>query len=134
MKILVDENLPPALAHALQALFKDSHHIEHARSKFGPGKTDLEWINQLNNEGRWIVLSADRRITRNRAEFRAFQSSKLIGFFLSSGLQKAGIVKQMVRILILWDAITHAASSVEGGAMFELPMKSTRVSQLKFPR
>lgn len=134
MKVLVDENLPPALAQALHALFKGTHQIEHARMKFGPGKKDLDWIQELGTDGRWVIISADRRITRSPAEYRAFQSSKLTGFFLSSGLQKAGLVKQMIRILTLWEAINQAASSVGGGAMFELPMKSTRVSQLKFPR
>jgi hypothetical protein len=40
-------------------------------------------------------------------------------------------VKQAERILALWNAMETIAATVEGGAMFELPMKSNRPSQLK---
>jgi len=52
--------------------------------------------------------------------------SKLIGFFMSRGL-----LKQAERLLALWDAIAELSMHVEGGAVFELPMKSTRIKQLK---
>jgi len=38
----------------------------------------------------------------------------------------------MERILALWNAIETQSQIVAGGAMFELPMKSTRIEQLKF--
>jgi hypothetical protein len=131
VKILVDENLPPALAKALAAIFKGRHEVIHLRERFGPGVSDIEWINTLNQEGKWVIISGDRRITRNRAEYQAFRSSRLIGFFLSAGLQKSNSIKQMERILALWENIEELCALVEGGAVFELPMKSTRVKQLK---
>lgn len=81
-------------------------------------------------EGRWIVISGDRRITRNKAEYNAFRSSHLVGFFLSKGLYKSPLIKQMERILALWQTIETQAGHVQGGAMFELSMTSTRVKQL----
>jgi hypothetical protein len=131
VRVLIDENLPPALAKALQALFQGEHEVVHLRARFGPGVKDREWIEKLSAEGRWIVLSGDRRITRNRVEYAAFRSSRLVGFFLSKGLYKAPVVKQMERILALWGAIETQSGIVAGGAMFELPMKSTRLGQLK---
>jgi hypothetical protein len=74
----------------------------------GRGK-DEQWIKALSNEGGWIVISADRRITRSRIEAQAFRTSTLIGFFLSSGLYKSPVVKQMERILALWDTIEKQA-------------------------
>lgn len=130
MKVLIDENLPPALARALNALFADDHEVKHLREFFGPGVKDSEWIPTLSREGRWVVISGDRRITRNKAEYHAFRNSRLIGFFLSAGLYKAPLVKQAERILALWPGIEKLAATVQGGAMFELPMKSTRISQL----
>ncbi len=85
----------------------------------------------LNREGRWVIISGDRRITRNKAEYTIFRSSRLIGFFLSKGLYKAPFIKQAERILALWEGMEALAERVEGGAMFELPMKSTRIKQLK---
>jgi hypothetical protein len=57
--------------------------------------------------------------------------SKLIGFFMSRGLYKSKTIKQAERLLALWDAIAELSMHVEGGAVFELPMKSTRIKQLK---
>jgi hypothetical protein len=131
VRVLIDENLPPALAKALQALFEGEHEVVHLRTRFGPGVKDREWIEKLSAEGRWIVISGDRRITRNRVEYAAFRSSRLVGFFLSKGLYKAPVVKQMERILALWGAMETQSGIVAGGAMFVLPMKSTRLEQLK---
>lgn len=131
MKVVLDENLAPALARALDALFKGEHTIVHLRDKFGRGVTDQRWIDELSHDGQWVVISGDRRITRNRAEYQAFRNSRLIGFFLSKGLYKSRVVKQMERILAMWENMTTLASSVEGGAMFELPMKGSRARQLR---
>ena len=131
MKVLIDEHLPPALARALNTLLGSEHEVSHVRDKFGQGVKDIEWIEALNREGRWVVISADRRITRNKAELQAFRNSKLLGFFMSRSLYKSKITKQAERLLALWDGIADLAARMEGGAMFELPMKSTRIRQLK---
>lgn len=80
MKVMVDENLPPAIAKALAALFVEKHEIVHLREKFGPNVEDIDWISALSTEGLWIIISADRRIARNKAEQQAFKTSKLVGF------------------------------------------------------
>ncbi|PLP58984.1 hypothetical protein CYK37_10760 [Mesorhizobium loti] len=130
MKVLIDENLAPALARSLNALFAGKHEIIHIRERFGSGVTDVQWISELSSEGRWIVISGDRRITRNKAEYNAFRSSQLVGFFLSKGVYKSPIVKQMERILVLWQTIETQSSIVQGGAMFELPMTTTKLKQM----
>ncbi len=131
MKVLFDEHLPPTLARAFAVLFAGQHEIIHLRDRFGPGVKDVEWIETLNRDGRWVVISADRRITRNHCEYNAFRNSKLIGFFMSKGLYKSNTVKQAERLLALWESIEDLSSRIEGGAMFELPMSSTRIKQLK---
>lgn len=130
MKVLIDENLPPALARSLNALFNGKHEIEHNRDFLGPGVKDIEWITRLSSEGRWIIISGDRRITRNKTEYSAFRASNLVGFFLSKGLYKAPLLKQMERILALWHTIETQSAIVQGGAMFELPMTSTKIKQM----
>ncbi|ULJ71675.1 DUF5615 family PIN-like protein [Rhizobium gallicum] len=130
MKVLVDENLPPALARSLSALFNEKHEVIHIRERFGPGVKDIDWIQELSDEGRWIIISGDRRITRNRAEYNAFRASNLVGFFLSRGLYKSPIIKQMERLLALWQTIETQSGIVQGGAMFELPMTSVRIKQM----
>ncbi|TKT81387.1 DUF5615 family PIN-like protein [Aquamicrobium sp. LC103] len=130
MKVLVDENLAPALARSLNALFAGKHEVVHIRERFGPGVKDIEWIVQLSSEGRWVIVSGDRRITRNKTEYGAFRSSNLVGFFLSKGLYKSPITKQMERILALWQAMETQSAIVQGGAMFELPMTSAKLKQM----
>ena len=131
MRVIVDENLSPAIARSLHALFAGEHEIVHIRDKFGPGVKDVEWIQALSADGRWVVISGDRRITRNHLEYNAFRSSRLVGFFLSKGLYKSPVIKQMERLLALWGIIEKQAEIVAGGAVFELPMKSSRIEQLK---
>jgi hypothetical protein len=130
VKVLIDENLPPALARSLNALFAGKHEVVHIRERFGPGVEDIEWITELSAEGRWIVISGDRRITRNKTEYGAFRASNLVGYFLSKGLHKSAILKQMERLCALWETIERQTALVQGGAMFELPMTSTRLKQL----
>jgi hypothetical protein len=130
LKVLIDENLPPALARSLNALFAGKHEIIHVRERYGPGVKDLQWITELSAEGRWIIISGDRRITRNKAEYNAFRSSNLVGFFLSKGLYKSPLTKQMERLLALWLTIETQSALVQGGAMFELPISSTRLKQM----
>lgn len=127
MKVLVDENLPPALAMSLASLFVGKHEVVHLREKFGPSVKDLEWISALNSEGRWIIISADRRIAKNKAEQQAFKASKLVGFFLAPGLQKAKLTKQMERLMALWEIVEKQVELVGGGAMFEIPTSSSKL-------
>jgi hypothetical protein len=131
VKVVFDENLPPALSRAFQCLFPLEHEIIHLRDRFGRGAADIKWISDLSREGRWVLISGDRRITRNRSEYIAFRESRLIGFFLSKGLYKSKVTKQAERILVLWDSMETLAETMQGGAMFELPLRSTRIKQLK---
>jgi hypothetical protein len=131
VKVFFDHNLSPALARAFRELFKPEHEVIALRERFSPNISDVDWITDLSREGQWVVISGDRRITRNRAEYSAFRNSRLIGMFLSSGLHKAPVVKQAERLLALWSAIETVANTVGGGATFELPMSSTRLKQLK---
>jgi hypothetical protein len=131
VRVLFDNNLPPRLARALNELFAGEHEIVALRDKFAQTIRDVEWIQQLSREGTWVVVSGDRRITRNRAERDAFRNSRLIGFFLAKGLFKSKLTKQAERILALWENIEKVVGVVQSGAMFELPMRSTRIKQLK---
>lgn len=119
------------MARALRELFKDEHEVTYLAEKFPRNISDIDWISGLSKEGLWVVISGDRRITRNRAEYHAFRSSNLIGLFLSHGLYKAPVIKQMERMLALWPVIQTVTATVQGGAMYELPLKSTKLRQLK---
>lgn len=131
MKVFFDHNLSPVIARALNELFKGQHEVVALRDKFPRTISDIDWITALDREGRWIIISGDRRITRNKAEQAAFRASKHIGMFMAPGLFKSSVVKQAERLLALWPSIETAAGIVQGGAMFELSMSSLKLKQIK---
>ena len=120
------------MARALRELFGDEHEISILSERVQPHRS--RYAVDRRAEPRRPMGHHLRRlsVTRNRAEYAAFRSSRLVGFFLSRGLYKASVAKQTERILALWSTIETLSANVEGGAMFELPMKSIRVRQIKF--
>lgn len=130
MRVVLDNNLSPRIAAALNALVAPPHEVIALRIRFSPDITDVEWIGRLGEEGGWAVISGDLRITRNRAERDAWRASKLVGFFLSSGLNKLPLMKKAARLITLWDTIESQYRLVQGGAIFELPLRSQKLRQL----
>lgn len=130
MRVLLDNNLPPRIAIALNALVSPAHEVVALRSRFRPDVTDVEWIGRLGEEGGWAIISGDLRITRNRAERDAWRASRLVGFFLSPGLHRLPLMKKAARLIILWDTIESQYRLVQAGAIFELPERSPKLRQL----
>lgn len=131
MKVMLDHNMSPKIARALAALFEGQHVVVPLKDKFPANTSDEVWIEALSKEDKWVVISGDRRITRNKAEYHAFRSSRLVGFFLARSLQKASVTKQAERILAQWDNMEAQVEIVRGSAMFELQMKGSNFTQLK---
>ena len=117
---MFDNNLPPRLAKALQVLFQGDHIVLAVREKFPASTKDIDLIRSLSQDGGWVFVSGDRRITKIKAEREAFRNSKLTGFFLSQGLNKASLVKKAERLLVLWATIETTVKTIQPGAMFEL--------------
>jgi len=131
MKALFDHNLSPRLARCLQALMGNDHEIVALRDRFDMNIKDIDLITRLSEEGGWILVSGDRRITKNKAEKSVFRNSRVVGMFLSKSLYEANIMVQAQRLIVLWPAIETIAANVKGGSMFELPIKSTKLSPIK---
>ena len=121
MRVFFDHNLSHALPEALQAIFPNEHEIVALEKKFPRNISDIDWISALSKEGHWIVISGDRRITRNHAERRVFQNSRLTGFFMAPALYKARVIKQLERLCALWDNTITLES-------FRLKLKHIRCS------
>lgn len=130
MKVIVDENLPPAMAKFLAALFVAEHQIIHLRERFGAGVKDVEWMTALNHEGGWVVISGDKRISRNKAEQAVIRASRLIAFIFAPGLQKAPLLKKMERLMVMWPKMEQQVGLVTGGAMFEIQVKGDRLKSM----
>lgn len=121
MKLLIDHNLPPRLASALNEIFQPADEITALKDKFGRSNLkDEEWIPALGKEGGWSVLSADMAIAKKKPSRDLFINAGLIGFFLSASMQRWPLNKQAARILIIWPQMqSHVKTTANG--VFEMP-------------
>lgn len=132
MNFIFDNNLPPALAQGIGALTKpDGHAVEHLRNRFAPNTPDVDWIEKLGSEGRWIILSGDLRIFRNRHEREVWRASGLTAFFLAKGWINHKFWEQAWRMMRWWPVIVEVAQLVQPGAAFEVPLQYGTKSKLK---
>jgi PIN domain-containing protein len=88
--------------------------------EFGTDMPDEEWIRRLAEDrpSDWIVITADKRIAKNKAERAAWVKATLKGFVFAPGLRKSPVHKQASLLLWQWPAFISKASV---GAIFELP-------------
>lgn len=121
MKLLVDNDLPPRLAKALDAIFFPDDEIVSLRQKFGRADLkDEDWIPTLGAEGGWAVLSADMNIAKKKPSRELFVGAGLVGFFFSPSLQRAPLRLQLARVLTIWpQMVSHMKTTANG--VFELP-------------
>jgi hypothetical protein len=125
LKLFVDENLPPTIARSMHVLLSvEGHEVVSARDKC-PGAADEEWVDLLNREGGWCVLSHDQRMRRDPLAKAAWRSSRLIGFFLAAAFDKRPVTEKVALVLWHWPAIVLQADIVRGPALFELPINRT---------
>lgn len=122
MRVFFDNNLSPYLAHALHALLEpEGDQVVHLTDRFLPQTEDRAWIDTLAGEGRWVVVSADRRIYRNRLEREASRRSRLVVFFLAPQWGKARNIEIAWRLLRWSPRLREQVAIVAAPAAFELP-------------
>jgi hypothetical protein len=132
LKVFLDNNLSPHLAHGLAALLEpEGDQVVHLSDKFPRNTADRVWIETLGNEGGWVVISADRRIGRNPLEREAWRRSRLLVFFLASQWGKSPSIEIAWRLLRSWPRIREAATMFEPPATFEVPFSSGKLRVLR---
>lgn len=131
MKLLVDNNLPPALARGLAEIMAGQDEVIHIRAKFGTGSLpDEAWIDRLGKEGGWSVLSGDRRIATRRPSRHAFLAAGLVGFFPAPAVMRLPIERKAARVLTLWPKLV-AISASAGSGCFEIGVKGEKLHQIR---
>ena len=127
MKCLLDNNLPPSLAKALDALsihqFSDLEQVIALREKFPSDTADIAWIQALGQEGDWFVLSADKFRKNGDLERKALRQSKLIVFCLSKQWSDQPYWEKSAHLLRWWPHIVEQAQRFQGGAAFRAPWR-----------
>jgi hypothetical protein len=123
LKVFFDNNLSPYLAHALDVLLgPEGDRVVHLTDRFSADTEDRVWMTALGDERGWIVISADRRIHRNRLERDAWRRSGLVVFFLSPQWHRLRSTDIAWRLLRWWPRIRDQAGIVAPPAAFELPL------------
>jgi PIN like domain len=121
LKLLLDNHLSPRLAHCLEALFIDDHHVVALRDKFAANTTDVEWITALDQEGGWAVITRDLHIRTRPHERAALDKSNIVFFFLASARRKIPVEDTAVR-LIRWIPKIATQTALAASGRFELPI------------
>ncbi|MAC99133.1 hypothetical protein CNQ84_14585 [Pseudomonas abyssi] len=120
MKFLLDNNLPPALAKALNELSKiDNHQVVGLKEKFAPNTSDIELVQQLKTEGNWVLVSKDK-FSKGNMEKRAIRESELAVFILARQWQNAPYWDVAHNLVRWWPAITGQAERISGGGVFKV--------------
>ncbi|MEQ1526471.1 MAG: DUF5615 family PIN-like protein [Gallionella sp.] len=119
MKFLVDNNLPPALAHALRELSKpENHEVVHLKDRFRANTPDIDWINDLSLEGAWIVITHDS--LNKGLEREALRRAGLLVFFLDKSWKDHKFWEKAHNLVKWWPRIIEQASGIQGGAAFKV--------------
>lgn len=120
MNFIIDNNLPPAIARALNELCKsDGHVVVALKDRFAANTPDIHWITELSQEGGWAVVSQDR-FTKGDAERQAFRDSGLPIFCLAKQWGQMAYWQKAENLVRWWPAITQQAGLIRGGAAFRV--------------
>lgn len=133
MKLLLDNNLPPALARALHQLtireWENRHQVHALRDRFPENTPDTEWIAALSEEGGWVVITHDR--LSKGLEREALKRAGLKVFLLDKSWKNHRFWEKSVRLARWWPRIIEQADGVTGGAAFQVPWNFGGKGQFK---
>jgi hypothetical protein len=124
LKFFFDNCLSPYLAQAIRALsVPERHEVVHLRDRFQANAPDVDWITALGQEGAWVIISGDPRISKNRHEREVWRQAQLTTFFLAKGWMTIGFWEQAANLVRWWPKIVEQAHLVQAGAVFEVPIR-----------
>jgi hypothetical protein len=130
VKFFFDNTMSRKVVGALKIL-DSSQEIVHLTEQFPADTPDAEWITALSEEGDWVIVSGDVRITRNPGERAAWLESKLLAFFLAKGWTNQTLWDQAWRFVKCWPRIVEQASRIKPPAGFIVPLKESKLEQVR---
>jgi PIN like domain len=129
LRVFFDNCTSPVLPAALHAFLEtegsSAHHVRFMSDYgFDEDTDDEDWIMRLGEDkpADWIVVTGDKRITRNKAERAAWVRAGLKGFVLAPALQNTPVHRQASLLLWRWPSMGAFIVAAAAGSMFELPI------------
>ena len=93
---------------------------------FNQNTDDEDWIRRLGEDrpADWIVVTGDKRITKNKAERAAWIKAGLRGFVLAPAFhkKKTPVHQQAALLLWRWPTMETFILATTPGSLFELPV------------
>jgi len=122
VKVLLDNNLPPSFAIALNALSEREGYgsVHHLRDFFDPRITDANWITELGNDSGWTAVSGDTRIRNRPHELAAFSAAGLVLVTLAPSWSKLRFWDKAALLIRCWPDIYQVAASAPRPSLFEV--------------
>jgi hypothetical protein len=126
VRLFFDNTVSRAVVQAL-ALLAQAQGVEvrHLLDRFAASTPDLEWISKLREEGDWVIVSGDTRISRSVAERAAWHESGLTAFFLGDGFSSRKFWVQAGELVKWCPIIVDTAKRCTTGSGFLLPFKGS---------
>lgn len=134
MRLFIDNCVSIHLAEGIRALAQvQQYDIVHLREKFDEDTDDVVWISALAEEGDWVIVSGDPRISRNKAERAVWLESGITAFFLSDGFPNKRFWKQAEILVHWWPEIVLAAREATEGSGYLLPLSGNKMKKIYDP-
>jgi hypothetical protein len=123
LKFFFDTCISIRLVKALRVIIEHQHlETVHLSEKFPTDSIeDPKWLSQLGEEGDWIIISGDPRISRGKAERYAWMNSGLTAFFLRDGWASTSIYNQAADVIRRWPEILMLSKQNPKGIGFLIP-------------
>lgn len=125
MRFFFDRCIAPKYVAALKELAEIQGYplVGYAEVFDEDNVKDVEWIEALSVESDWVIVSGDVRITRGKAERKAWRESGLTGFFFADGWAAKQFWKQAADMVHWWPSIVLEARRCQPGSGFLIPVK-----------
>jgi hypothetical protein len=130
LKVQIDENLPPALARALDAIAAiDEHEVVHV-TDFAKGAPDVDLFKCAVARGIRVHVTQDHH-QRRPVEREAIASLGLTVFVLASGWDKMEHYQKAACLIEWWPKLMQAAQLYAQGTIHRVPSCTARRGRLE---
>ena len=135
MRFFFDAGIAITYVEALRTLAKPYQQYEliHLSERFPPDIKDVDWIQKLAEEGDWVIISQDPRISRAKVERIAWQESGLTAFFFGDRWANLQFWKQAESLVHWWPDIALQASKTPRGMGYLIPLQGREFKKIYPP-
>lgn len=134
MRFFFDNCISGNITEAVKILARiQDYEIAHLREKFPEDTQDVLWIRALAEEGRWVIVSGDPKISRDKAERAAWHESGITAFFFGEPFGRMSFWKQAEAVVRWWPDIVLMARRAPEGCGYLVPVKGKKIKMIYEP-